>query len=883
MNGGTIDKNSAQNGGGVYVNGGKFTMDNGTISNNTAAGAEEKKLSDYDSIYSSGGGVYVNGGDFTMNKGTISGNVAKENAESDNDHATSYLNGNRGGGVYVAKDDKTSDKKKGTFTMNGGTIEQNKAGEGGGIFLEYAPMGVWTATNEFTMKGGTVDSNTAFIGEGGGIYIRGIGEITKGHITNNETLTESDLGGGGVYVEKDGVLTIANAIVTHNFAQGLGAGLAACVHGKTSLVNIDGAAIFGNTIRHAGGEVGYVKNDKVSDGTPIDGTKYNDFIDAYNLWKDDKDFQNAAKDIFTASDSSKGDKDGSTPGTIIGNMMLNGVLANWTGMTYNHGDDNALVQKIINGDAAVYSNRLLGLTANIADGDEYKMNPSVFITGNRSVNTHGGGIANNGTLFLGDVDPSDQFNSDLPELEVNKNLTPNEKPDGDAPVAGIPTDGEFSFNLTAGDKAVGTLKLDIKEMVKGDDGITSSGTTSKFTIDTSNFDVSEFGDNNTKDFSFTVTEYEPTGVDAVNGVTYDKTQYRITVTITKGFITETVGKVEFKVPTYEFVKTLKYEKLNADGTYTPVDKITFNNTYKPDTPEEKPENTESIDKTLPEMYVEKTFEVKQGTPSDQGEFVFDILDKSENGNTLASVTIFVKDCLTDPVRVALPLADAIKALRPDAGKLENTTLFVKERNNNIDGVKYSENMYQIDLNVKESVTDKDDGSTHTVYSYADPVITMFGDSATGDVDGTVLKFVNVYDKPEEPSTPPTTPEKPNEPSTPPTTPDRPSRPTPPPTPEEPTIDIPDDDVPLAPAPEEPEVSIPDEDVPLAGEPPLVELPEPEVPLAPMPPETTTIPDPEVPLAGVPQTGDNAGGFYALMALAACGLVVLNLRKKENEI
>ena len=79
------------------------------------------------------------------------------------------------------------------------------------------------------------------------------------------------------------------------------------------------------------------------------------------------------------------------------------------------------------------------------------------------------------------------------------------------------------------------------------------------------------------------------------------------------------------------------------------------------------------------------------------------------------------------------------------------------------------------------------------------------------------------------------------------------------------------------------MSIPDEDVPLAGEPPLVELPEPEVPLAPMPPETTTIPDPEVPLAGVPQTGDNAGGFYALMALAACGLVVLNLRKKENEI
>ena len=71
------------------------------------------------------------------------------------------------------------------------------------------------------------------------------------------------------------------------------------------------------------------------------------------------------------------------------------------------------------------------------------------------------------------------------------------------------------------------------------------------------------------------------------------------------------------------------------------------------------------------------------------------------------------------------------------------------------------------------------------------------------------------------------------------------------------------------------------DVPLAELPPEVEIPEPEVPLAGQPPVTTTIPEPEVPLADVPMTGDASGLWYALMGLAACGLVVLNLRKKEE--
>ena len=94
MNGGTISDNTAINyGGGVYVVNGTFTMDDSTISGNTA---------------NNGGGVYVSG-TFTMDYGVISGNTATTN----------------GGGVYY---------NYGEFTMNGGEISGNNASSGGGVY-----------------------------------------------------------------------------------------------------------------------------------------------------------------------------------------------------------------------------------------------------------------------------------------------------------------------------------------------------------------------------------------------------------------------------------------------------------------------------------------------------------------------------------------------------------------------------------------------------------------------------------------------------------------------------------------------------------------------------------------------------------------------------
>lgn len=92
--GATIQNNTIDGfGGGICISGNytKFTMNGGTIEGNHAKGS-----------YIYGGGVYVSGGSFEMNKGTIQENTSD----------------NCGGGVSVVG-------SSGIFTMNGGTITKN--------------------------------------------------------------------------------------------------------------------------------------------------------------------------------------------------------------------------------------------------------------------------------------------------------------------------------------------------------------------------------------------------------------------------------------------------------------------------------------------------------------------------------------------------------------------------------------------------------------------------------------------------------------------------------------------------------------------------------------------------------------------------------------
>ena len=104
------------------------------------------------------------------------------------------------------------------------------------------------------MSGGTIAGNCAELGEGGGLRIAGgtngvIQATNKVYITNNITNSNNDWGGGGIFVQENGNLTIMDALITNNSAGGFGGGVGACPTGKTLIVNKDGAAIYGNAAK----------------------------------------------------------------------------------------------------------------------------------------------------------------------------------------------------------------------------------------------------------------------------------------------------------------------------------------------------------------------------------------------------------------------------------------------------------------------------------------------------------------------------------------------------------------------------------------------------------------------------------------------------------
>ena len=177
MTGGTIggtdrgSQNSAENGGGVYIHDGTFTMSGGAVISGNTAG-------------SSGGGVFVSGsGKFIMNGGTIGGSGGGRPNSAEN-----------GGGVYI---------HNGTFTMSGSAVisENNATSSGGGVYVYE--------TGEFTMEGGTIGgaiANTAEYGGGVCVY-KGDFTMSDGSIRGN-TATQK---GGGVYVSSTGSFKLGSS------------------------------------------------------------------------------------------------------------------------------------------------------------------------------------------------------------------------------------------------------------------------------------------------------------------------------------------------------------------------------------------------------------------------------------------------------------------------------------------------------------------------------------------------------------------------------------------------------------------------------------------------------------------------------------------------
>ncbi|MCL2863297.1 MAG: InlB B-repeat-containing protein [Methanimicrococcus sp.] len=227
LNGIILTFHKDENGTGVYVDSdGVLIMNSGKISGNPKKG-------------SFGSNVNVSGGVFEMYGGTIENNNAYigGGVYVDNDGVFEMYGGTIannsaffGGGVSISD---------GSFEMYGGKIEDNKADyDGGGVFVAYA--------GSFEMYGGKIEDNKAVYG--GGVHIfDGFFEMYGGKIEDNK----ADSGGGGVHIS-DGSFEMYGGKIEDNKADYSGGG---GVSVSTGSFEMYGGTIANNIAQENGGGV----------------------------------------------------------------------------------------------------------------------------------------------------------------------------------------------------------------------------------------------------------------------------------------------------------------------------------------------------------------------------------------------------------------------------------------------------------------------------------------------------------------------------------------------------------------------------------------------------------------------------------------------------
>lgn len=454
IQGGVIAANRGSSGGGIFFQNGTLNISGGAVTGNWV-----------NSGHDNGGGIYVKSGTLNLSgEGYVTNNYK---ACDCNDCQGDVNNTHGGGGIALANSS--------VMNMTGGYVTGNYSGlAGGGIYAGFFGHNVG-----FTMSGGTIAGNCAELGEGGGLRIAGgtngvIQATNKVYITNNITNSNNDWGGGGIFVQEKGNLSIMNALITGNTAGGFGGGVGACPTGETLIVNKDGAAIYGNE----------------ASGTNMSGGGNNKTYDSTLAQTSEVFTRNGYADYFCVRA-----RDGANnPISLVTGLMAGGGAANWTGSC-----DEQPVSIGPSGYAA--AKYLFGLDAH-PDGaaKSQAVNAAkVIITGNHS-NIHGGGIMTNGGLILGD--PGGKVVTATPELDITG--TKALLKDGVKQNEGL----NFQFKLTDSEgKEVGTA--------------TSDAATGQFTI-SPDVQYSQTG-------THTYTLSEVKGDRA--GITYDTNVHKIQVTI----------------------------------------------------------------------------------------------------------------------------------------------------------------------------------------------------------------------------------------------------------------------------------------------------------------------------------------------------------------
>lgn len=453
IQGGVIAANRGSSGGGIFFQNGTLNISGGAVTGNWV-----------NSGHDNGGGIYVKSGTLNLSgEGYVTNNYK---ACDCNDCRNDVNNTHGGGGIALANSS--------VMNMTGGYVTGNYSGlAGGGIYAGFFGHNVG-----FTMSGGTIAGNCAEYGEGGGLRIAGgtngvIQATNKVYITNNITNSNNDWGGGGIFVQEKGNLSIVNSLITNNSAGGFGGGVGACPTGETLIVNKDGAAIYGNE----------------ASGTNMSGGGNNKTYDSTLALNSTVFMSKGYADYFCVRK-----KEGANaPISLVTGLMAGGGAANWTGSC-----DEQPVSIGPSGYAA--AKYLFGLDAH-PDGaaKSQAVNAAkVIITGNHS-NIHGGGIMTNGGLILG---RKEEIVTATPALDITG--TKALLKDGAAQESG--RDFHFLLKNSAGEE-VGTA--------------TADAATGQFTI-SPNVQYTQAGT-----YTYTLSEVN----DNRPGITYDTNVHTIQVTI----------------------------------------------------------------------------------------------------------------------------------------------------------------------------------------------------------------------------------------------------------------------------------------------------------------------------------------------------------------
>ncbi|WP_251198236.1 SpaA isopeptide-forming pilin-related protein [Anaerotardibacter muris] len=373
-----------------------------------------------------------------------------------------------GGGIHVERT-KISQQNDGapSLIMYGGTIDNNTADVGGGIYVDRQC--------HFKMYGGTVSNNTAEKYEGGGIYTASPDAVINGgNIKHNTSKTSTEWGGGGLFIESKGKVTISTVAVTSNTAGGLGGGVAGCPHAHISMGQVtEGAAIYGNTAKKngMGGSIGRPQNAGLyaltseskfpSGGNANSSTATID----QNVLKYPKDGITVSGDVYAYSDTfanaaftaDQASDFYCTLSSIVFGQTVSGNIDSsktaWTGIYAGPDAKKGASVTINEGQTWAEGLYSLGLKATANPG---YVERDLMITDNTSY-THGGGIGCNGQLEIGNLTDRTVENYGF-EVEFTKVLN-FQKADGTTEnvIKDYAQQGKkFTFNLY-GSNADGTI------------------------------------------------------------------------------------------------------------------------------------------------------------------------------------------------------------------------------------------------------------------------------------------------------------------------------------------------------------------------------------------------------------------------------------------